>query len=69
MTEIFMQGENNSAGAGFGHFGRREAGCGIVLKSIEGFGESHTLQTSREEMQLQPGRVGINILTRAGWRD
>ena len=26
MTEIFMQGENNSAGAGFGHFGRRDAG-------------------------------------------
>lgn len=38
---------------------------------MAGFGktESRMLQTSRGEMQLQPGGFGMNILTRAGWWD
>lgn len=50
---------------------RENLGWGIVLKLMAGFGKtvSRMLQTSRGEMQLQSGGVGINILTRAGWRD
>ena len=72
MTEILRAGYWRKYFGGSGICSFRQARCGVVLKLTAGCGmkKRKSLVTDvTRGTAIQPGGIGINILSRAGWRE